>query len=63
MSDEKLDRVISLLFKQTKAPEGAKDKLKQRLFCATELSDKDLHIVTAAGDLASQKLSQDDKNK
>jgi hypothetical protein len=50
MSEEKLDRILRLMFRQTKAPENAKAKLRAKLFENNALSDDDMEFVTAAGE-------------
>ena len=61
MKNEKLERVLPLMFRQVKIPEDAKAKLKERLFGNYEISDNDMGFVAAAGDLTGQE--QKNKNE
>jgi len=54
VDEEKLNRVLPLMFQSVKAPLQAKKKLRQRLFGVAELSENDLLLVAAAGDFAEQ---------
>lgn len=55
MDEEKLARVLPLIFKEVKIPKLAKETLQRRLFGGEELTDDDLTLVSAAGNLADQK--------
>ena len=61
MKDEKIERVLPLMFRQVKISKDAKAKLKKRLFGNYEISDNDMGFVAAAGDLTGQE--QKNKNK
>ena len=61
MKDEKLERVLPLMFRQIKIPEGAKAKLKARLFGNYELTDDDIEFVAAAGDLTEREQKTTNK--
>jgi len=63
MDEEKLNRVLPLMFRHVEAPRQAKEKLRQRLFGAAELSDEDLFFVAAAGDLAEQARKNKNRNR
>jgi len=63
MDEKKLSRVLPLVFHQVKAPRQAAEKLKQRLFGTTELSDNDLLFVAAAGDFAEQSRKNKSQNQ
>ena len=60
MDEDRLNRVLPLMFQKVKIPLRAKEKLKAQLFGAVELSDYDMGYVTAAGDTTGQK---DDKKE
>ena len=62
MEEEKINRVLPLMFRRVKVPEKAKSELKERLFGGTALSDDDLFHVAAAGDLADL-AAQERKSK
>ena len=49
MDEEKIKRVLPLMFQQVKIPEQAKANLKKRLFESRELSEDELEFVAAAG--------------
>ncbi|QHQ62573.1 hypothetical protein Ana3638_18770 [Anaerocolumna sedimenticola] len=49
MVEEKLARVLPLMFKEVKIPKLAKETLRQRLFGGEELTDDNLTLVSAAG--------------
>ena len=62
MNDEKLSRVLPLMFREVKIPERAKEDLRQRLFSQRELTDDELDFVAAAGE--SEELARkQQKNK
>ena len=61
MNDEKLNRVLPLMFREVKVPERAKEDLRQRLFRHTELTDDELIFVAAAGDPEEQARKQQKK--
>jgi hypothetical protein len=52
MTDDKLERILPLLFRWTKVPVEAKATLQERLLGRVALSDDDLSLVTAAGEAA-----------
>ncbi|MDR2560753.1 MAG: hypothetical protein LBC63_03145 [Holophagales bacterium] len=56
MSEEKIDRVLRLMFSEIKAPEGAKAKLRARLFENTALSDDEMEFVTAGAEPAKREI-------
>ena len=60
MDEDRLDRVLPLMFRKVKIPLRAKEKLRHQLFGAAELTDDDMGYVAAAGDATEQK---DDKKK
>lgn len=63
MDEEKLTRVLPLMFEEVTIPTLAKETLRRRLFGSEELSDDDLNLVSAAGNLVEQKRkSQKDQN-
>ena len=51
MAEDKLDRVLPLMFRQVKSRRHAKDELRKRLFGKTELFDDNLLYIAAAGDI------------
>lgn len=53
-NEDKIDRVLPLMFRQVKVPLQAKAKLKARLFETFEVSDDELDFVAAAGDPAER---------
>ena len=53
-NEEKVNRVLPLIFKRVDVPQTAKDKLRSRLFEKRELTYAEISIVAAAGDLDSQ---------
>jgi len=63
MNEEKLERILPLMFQRVKAPRKAREELRQRLFGAAELSDDDLLFVAAAGDLAEQARKNKKRNQ
>ena len=63
MNEEKLNRILPLMFRQVKAPRQAAEKLRQRLFGAAELSDDDLMLVAAAGDFAERPRKNENHNQ
>jgi hypothetical protein len=54
MNDEKIDRVLSQMFRKMKIPKEAKEELRTRLFKTPELSGDDLNFIAAAGEPAEQ---------
>lgn len=62
MDEEKLTRVLPLMFKEVKIPTLAKETLRRRMFGSEELTYDDLKLVSAAGNLAEQKW-QSQKNQ
>ena len=58
MNEGPLIRVLPLMFREVKIPEHAKEDLRRRLFRRTELSDDDLTLVSAAGDITEQVKKQ-----
>jgi len=63
MDEERLNRVLPLVFRRVKASEQAREKLRQRLFGAAELSDDDLMLVAAAGEFAEQSRKNKNRNQ
>ena len=63
MDEEKLNRVLPLVFRRAKASRQAAEKLRQRLFGAAELSDDDLTLVAAAGDFAERPRKNENLNQ
>jgi hypothetical protein len=66
MNDEKISRILPLLFRHTHVPKNAKERLRARLFVKNALSDDDLSFVAAAGDTAeimrqSEKTENEEK--
>jgi len=49
MDEEKIRRVLPLMFRQVKIPEQAKEKLRKQLFESRELSVDELELIAAAG--------------
>ena len=62
MNEEKLLRILPLMFREVKVPERAKEDLRQRLFRQRELTDDELDFAAAAGDLEELARKQQ-KNK
>ena len=62
MNEEKLNRVLPLMFREVKIPGRAKEELRRQLFKQRELTDDELDFVAAAGDLEEQARKQQ-KNK
>ena len=60
-AEEKVNRVLPLLFRHVKANEGAKEELRRKLFGAVALTDADLDWAAAAGDLTERKRQTDEK--
>ena len=61
MDEDRLNRVLPLMFQKVKIPLRAKEELRQSLFGTEELSDDDMGYVAAAGDTVQQK--DDKKNE
>ncbi len=63
MSEERLDKILPLMFKRIRIGEQAKANLKQQLFRNIALSDDELSLIAAAGDPAQRnsKAKKDDK--
>ena len=59
MDEDRLNRVLPLMFRKVKIPLRAKEELKAQLFGAVELSDYDMGYVAAAGDTAETKRKND----
>ena len=53
-SEERLGRVLSLMFRRIKVNERAKEDLQRKLFGGWALNDDELDFVAAAGDLTEQ---------
>ena len=58
MSEEKINRVLPLIFKRVKVPRQAKEELRRRLFQKEELTDGQLSLAAAAGDVEEQELKK-----
>ena len=58
MSEEKINRVLPLIFKRVKVPRQAKEELRRRLFQKDELTDEQLSLAAAAGNLTEQTEQQ-----
>jgi hypothetical protein len=63
MDENKLERILPLMFKKVKIPLRAKDDLRRRLFGAKELSDDEMGYVAAAGDAVERKRKDDKKQE
>ena len=63
MSEERLEKILPLMFKRIRASEQAKANLKQQLFSNIALSDDELSLIAAAGHPAerNRKSHKDDK--
>ncbi len=55
MNEDRLDKVLTGMFRRVSVDELAKSRLKKRLFGEAELSDDDLSQVAAAGNPAELK--------
>jgi len=52
-NEEKVNRVLPLIFKQVDVPQEAKEKLRSLLFEKNELTNEELSYIAAAGDTDS----------
>ena len=62
MTEEKLNRVLPMMFRRVKVPPRAKEELRCRLFGvsgAIALSDNDLSYIAAAGDILKSEQNKD----
>ena len=63
MSEERLDKILPLMFKRIRASEQAKANLKKQLFSNAALSDDELSLIAAAGHPAERNLKTKNDDK
>ena len=61
--DQKIKKVLPLLFKDVEVPLVAKKQLKERLFDRRALNDDELMFVAAAGDAEIKGVQQKDNSE
>jgi len=57
MDEEKLNRVLMLIFRQVKVSRQARKELRQRLFGAAELSDEERSLTETTQKLSKSRIS------